>query len=431
MQQTDDNALIPVPIASQAESGNVATIPTAQATAGDGRVSIDLGYPPECAISVAAGGKYPEMKDANGVYNLLSRSIRSIQAWGILPFNAAFATAIGGYPKYSICIDGAGDYWVSTTDANTTVPGASGANWQSLFNGYDTQDQSDTRYLMLASTALQTVTGAVTFSGITRVPTVSAGDNSTNAASTAFVTMAVTSEATARATADALKANLAGGNTFTGTQTVNDGNISTSALNGTNATGQLLWGAGVGGVITGRGTAEDNGPVGTYLYPIEVVGSYSGARLQVNGYGKRADADFRINGDGSPVAYFGGNQIAYVSDVNNAVSGKVNRSGDIMTGALASSGWISGGYNGGMNGTASAGSYMYTKGVGFGDPYGNGSFKGTWSISDIYGNGSDDRSGINLTGNDASGAAHVWYFAWNGNLTTSKGNVAFGSDVTA
>ncbi|MFT9016402.1 MAG: hypothetical protein ABF990_11790 [Acetobacter sp.] len=60
---------------------------------------------------------------------------------GVAPYNAALSTLIGGYPKFAIVVDSAGAFWVSTADANTTVPGADGAKWQSLFNGYATQVQ--------------------------------------------------------------------------------------------------------------------------------------------------------------------------------------------------------------------------------------------------------------------------------------------------
>lgn len=217
MQQSDENSLIPIPIASQAASGNVATIPTAQATAGDGRVSIDLGYPPECAISVAAGGKYPEMQDANGVYNLLSSAIRSIQAWGVLPFNASFATGIGGYPKYAVCVDSSGDFWVSTADANTTVPGTTGATWQSLFNGYATEAWANGLFATI--TQLQAEASARA-SADTQLQANITSEASARANADTALQANITQETAARVAADALNAKLTGGNAFTGSQTV-------------------------------------------------------------------------------------------------------------------------------------------------------------------------------------------------------------------
>lgn len=91
----------------------------------------------------------------------------------VAPFNAQLAAAMGGYPLNAVVADTAtpGTFWVSTADANVSVPGATGATWQSLFNGYATQDWANGQFLQLAAKALQTVTGPVTFSGITTVPT--------------------------------------------------------------------------------------------------------------------------------------------------------------------------------------------------------------------------------------------------------------------
>lgn len=64
----------------------------------------------------------------------------------ISPFNQSWAVATGGYRKYAIVSDSSGNFWVSTADQNTTVPGASGAKWQSLFNGYATQTWANGRF---------------------------------------------------------------------------------------------------------------------------------------------------------------------------------------------------------------------------------------------------------------------------------------------
>lgn len=133
MKSTDSTNLIETVIASGAASGYVTAIPENQATASDGTISLSLGLPPECAISVAAGGKRPLMKDVNGVYRLLSAAIQSVQSWGVLPFSSDFATDIGGYPKGAICQDSSGEFlWLSTADDNTSIPGAAGASWQML-----------------------------------------------------------------------------------------------------------------------------------------------------------------------------------------------------------------------------------------------------------------------------------------------------------
>lgn len=73
----------------------------------------------------------------NGFLNRLSRAIQVLQAGYVGPFNSTFAQAIGGYPAGAI-VSGStpGSFWVSTADSNVTTPGASGATWKSLFDGY-------------------------------------------------------------------------------------------------------------------------------------------------------------------------------------------------------------------------------------------------------------------------------------------------------
>ena len=74
----------------------------------------------------------------------------------ISPFNQSFAAAIGGYRKYAIVSDSSGNFWVSTADQNVTVPGDSGAKWQSLFNGYATQSWVEEEYQPIGDYATNT-----------------------------------------------------------------------------------------------------------------------------------------------------------------------------------------------------------------------------------------------------------------------------------
>ncbi|MBO1326039.1 hypothetical protein K2X14_10265 [Acetobacter sp. TBRC 12305] len=207
MKQSDDLGKFETPVGAQASAGDIAAVPATQATPGDGSASIALGFPPETFIARAAGGVPPRGQDMNGFLNRISRALQVLQAGYLGPYDATFAAAIGGYPAGAI-VSGAvaGTFWVSTTDANTSVPGVTGAAWQSLFAGYITQAQSDTRYLLLASGKVQAVTGAVTFGGAISVPTAAAGDSSAMAASTAFVTAGLTAEAAIRAAAVANEA---------------------------------------------------------------------------------------------------------------------------------------------------------------------------------------------------------------------------------
>ena len=137
MKQSDDLGLFNALIAAAAASGNVATVPDTQTTAGDGSASIALGFPPETFIDRAAGGSPPRGADMNGFLNRLSRAIQVLQAGYVGPFNSTFAQAVGGYPAGAI-VSGStpGSFWVSTVDSNVTTPGADGATWKSLFDGY-------------------------------------------------------------------------------------------------------------------------------------------------------------------------------------------------------------------------------------------------------------------------------------------------------
>ena len=140
MKSTDDRSLQSVVIASDAATGNVTTIPATQATSGNGRASLKLGFPPETFVARSAGGNPPYGADTNGLFKLLSQAIQSLQAGYVGQFDSTFATAIGGYPSGAIvCGSTAGTFWVSTADSNLTTPGADGASWQSLFNGYATE----------------------------------------------------------------------------------------------------------------------------------------------------------------------------------------------------------------------------------------------------------------------------------------------------
>ncbi|UMM08407.1 hypothetical protein MKW11_14660 [Gluconobacter frateurii] len=103
-----------------------------------GRASIASGFPAANFTPPAAGGVYPWGADWNGALRTLSVSAQNYEAGNVPVFSADFASEIGGYADNALVQYG-GEYWVSTADGNTTVPGASGASWLSLFNGYATE----------------------------------------------------------------------------------------------------------------------------------------------------------------------------------------------------------------------------------------------------------------------------------------------------
>jgi hypothetical protein len=136
MQSTGNRNLFVELIGAAAAAGDIVVIPATQATPGDGTASIADGFPAETFVSVSAGGKRPRGQDVNGFLNLLSAAAQFLQADPTAPYSAALSAAIGGYPLNAIVSAGiAGAFWVSTVENNTTVPGATGASWSSLFAG--------------------------------------------------------------------------------------------------------------------------------------------------------------------------------------------------------------------------------------------------------------------------------------------------------
>lgn len=118
-----------------AASGLKNTIPSASQTGTDvGKASLADGFPSATLIPKASGGVPPYGKDFNGILHWLSLALQRLQAGGIMPYNADFATAIGGYPKGALVRKSAGTgYWQCTADSNATDPdGGSSANWSNV-----------------------------------------------------------------------------------------------------------------------------------------------------------------------------------------------------------------------------------------------------------------------------------------------------------
>ena len=118
-----------------ASSGSTTTVqyPLLSGTSlATGRASIASGFPAVNFTPPAAGGVYPWGADWNGALKTLSVSAQNYEA-GVIPlFSQNFANAIGGYPQNAIVADAntAGLFWVSTADANTTVPATPNSAWQ-------------------------------------------------------------------------------------------------------------------------------------------------------------------------------------------------------------------------------------------------------------------------------------------------------------
>ncbi|MGE8567483.1 MAG: gp53-like domain-containing protein [Achromobacter sp.] len=117
-----------------AQSGTKNTIPVAsQIGVTPGAASFTDGFPPLTMTPLSAGGVPPYGADFNGILNFLSAAARWAQAGAGYPYDAAFSTAIGGYPKGAMLKQASGNgYWLNLAENNTTNPDTGGANWIAL-----------------------------------------------------------------------------------------------------------------------------------------------------------------------------------------------------------------------------------------------------------------------------------------------------------
>lgn len=126
MQTSSQPKLLPVPFADAGSKQNIPNDSQIGITAG--RASYVDGFPPLTRTPLAAGGVPPFGTDFNGVLNDITAAVRWSQSGAGYPFNAAFNTAISGYPKGAripnSTLDG---YWLNTTDGNTANPEVTGA----------------------------------------------------------------------------------------------------------------------------------------------------------------------------------------------------------------------------------------------------------------------------------------------------------------
>lgn len=135
MKATDIPTRFAEPFAKNASGTYKRTVPVT--TLDPVAASLDIGFPPDTFVPVGAGGTAPDGRDVNGIL-FASTSWNQWQgAGGPIPYDATFATAIGGYPKGAIVASATtfGAYWLCTTDDNTTDPDAGGAGWVSFLAG--------------------------------------------------------------------------------------------------------------------------------------------------------------------------------------------------------------------------------------------------------------------------------------------------------
>lgn len=131
MQLSDIPAKFTIPFASSAGVGFIRTIPTTPSGV-LGQASLELGFPPENFSPVSAGGVPPFGQDFNGL-NKQSTGWNRWQAAGVAfpPYDAAFQTAVGGYPRSAIVgsLVKDGLFYLCLVDNNVTNPDNGGAGW--------------------------------------------------------------------------------------------------------------------------------------------------------------------------------------------------------------------------------------------------------------------------------------------------------------
>ena len=135
MKQSDLPSKLPIPFAASAGASYIRSIPEAsQILITPGAASLTDGFPP-LNFASSAGYIPPDGKDFNGILNWISSWARWTAAGGLVPYDAAFQTAIGGYPNNAVVLSASSStIWVSTIDDNMSDPDTGGANWMSFIN---------------------------------------------------------------------------------------------------------------------------------------------------------------------------------------------------------------------------------------------------------------------------------------------------------
>lgn len=176
MQSTNIPSKIPLPFANAASSTYKYNIPTAsQIGITNGKASLADGFPPLTFTPISSGGVPPFGGDMNGILN----EITAIQQWqeagGFFPYDSAFSTTVGGYPKGAVLQSSSfNGLWISTAENNTTNPDTGGAGWISTaFEGLQSVTLvSNTVTLTQLQSAypIVTITGTLTANGTVNVP---------------------------------------------------------------------------------------------------------------------------------------------------------------------------------------------------------------------------------------------------------------------
>jgi hypothetical protein len=138
MQYTSIPAKISTYWAQNASGSYVRTPPnTSQIGINAGYASWPDGFVPLNLTAEAVGGVPPYGQDMNGVLRAISQWLQFTQAFGGLPYDATFQTAISGYPQGAVVqsLTYTGTTWFSLIDNNTSNPDSGGDNWITIGDG--------------------------------------------------------------------------------------------------------------------------------------------------------------------------------------------------------------------------------------------------------------------------------------------------------
>lgn len=121
----------PIPWGVAAGGAYIRPIPVnSQIGVNDGWASLTDGFVPLNMVPLEAGGIPPFGQDMNGILNQITQWAQWLSAGAPVIYDAAFAAAIGGYPKGAILQAVTLDHqWLCLVDANATDPDAGGAGW--------------------------------------------------------------------------------------------------------------------------------------------------------------------------------------------------------------------------------------------------------------------------------------------------------------
>lgn len=128
MQLSNAPSQLVLPFANSGQKNNIPV--QSQIGITPGAASYTDGFPPLTMMAVSAGGVPPSGLDFNGLLYEMSSTDVWFNAGGGFPYNSAFATAVGGYPKGARVLRADGSaYWFNTVDSNMSNPDTGGAGW--------------------------------------------------------------------------------------------------------------------------------------------------------------------------------------------------------------------------------------------------------------------------------------------------------------